>query len=59
MMLKKNSIILEKGTELFRAQPNDCEIIPRICDDTLKTGIYLANNKYFPLGMILEYIISP
>lgn len=52
---KKNSIILEKGTELFRAQPNDCEIIPRKCDDTLKNGIYLANNEYFPLGMILEY----
>jgi DNA 3'-phosphatase len=50
------SFILPAGTILYRTQnPKQVGTYPIDDRDTGKTGIYLANSRHIPFGMILEY----
>lgn len=58
-----NMIYIPKNTYWFRSAPNICNYNSiklckenaQICNDTYKTGIYLANNILVSIAMCLEY----
>ena len=52
------AVEIPAGTELYRCQDPETDpemTLPYRCKDTGKIGLYFSNNKWIPLGMILEY----